>query len=359
MDVVLKRCEVALKLKIILVLHHTTKNNFLNTAATHNSLTVIPYTSRVKQEWDQFVDKAINATFLFKRDFMEYHQDRFEDASLLFYKKEQLVAVLPANSVKDTYYSHQGLTYGGLVLSRKAKLTEVIPLFKQLLVYLEQEGITQLQLKQLPTFYAQQPNEAIDYLAFICEAKIHRVDVASVIDNRRPLGVQSNRREGVKKADRAQLDIEETTHFSQFWNDILLPNLAQRHQATPTHSLEEIQHLQKRFPKNITQFNVRQKGKIVGGATIFETATTAHVQYISANAKKQELGTLDFLFDYLINTRYANKDYFDFGISNENQGRSLNTGLNYWKECFGARSFVHRHYLFDTSAHHHLDTLAL
>lgn len=359
MDIVLKRCEVGLKLKIILVLHHTTKNNFLNTAATYNSLSVVPYTSNLKQEWDQFVDKAINATFLFKRDFIEYHQDRFEDASLLLYKKEQLMAVLPANRVDNAYYSHQGLTYGGLVLSRKAKLTDVIQFLKQLLVYLEQNDIRQLHLKQLPVFYGQQPGEALDYLAFVCRAQTIRVDVASVIDNRRPLGIQSNRREGIKKALRAQLDIKETTNFTAFWNEILLPNLAQRHHASPTHSLEEIQHLHARFADNIAQFNVSYQGRVVGGATIFETDTTAHVQYISANSQKQALGTLDFLFDYLINTRYKHKDYFDFGISNENQGRSLNTGLNYWKECFGARSFVQRQYLFDTSAHHHLDTLAL
>lgn len=277
----------------------------------------------------------------------------------MIYKKDQLVAVFPANRVADTCYSHQGLTYGGVVLSRKAKLTELIPIFQKLLIYLESQSVSRLHLKQLPVFYAEQPSEGLDYLAFVCQAQTVRVDVASVIDTSRPLGIQPNRKEGVKKAERAGLVIEKTNDFKGFWNTILLPNLEQRHQATPTHSLEEIEMLQARFPTHIIQFNVLAEGVIVGGATMFETKTTAHVQYISANAQKQALGTLDFLFDYLINTYYKEKGYVDFGISNENEGRSLNAGLNYWKECFGARSFVHRQYLFDTSSHQRLDTLVI
>ena len=39
----------------------------------------------------------------------------FQDASLMIYRKGQLYALLPANRLGDTLYSHQGLTYGGLI----------------------------------------------------------------------------------------------------------------------------------------------------------------------------------------------------------------------------------------------------
>ena len=74
-----------------------------------------------------------------------------------------------------------------------------------------------------------------------------------------------------------------------------------------------------------------------------------HAQYISANADKQTLGSLDFLFEYLIKTRFKDKKYFDFGTSNENSGENVNRGLQYWKECFGARSIVHQTYEVDTA----------
>lgn len=348
-----------LKLKIILVLHRATNNYFLKITQSHTVYRVEAYCAAHKSQWDNFVKTAKNGTFLFCRDFMEYHSDRFQDASQLIFKEDQLLAVLPANQSQDLLYSHQGLTYGGLVLSRKAKLTEVIRMFQALLSTLESQGIKKLLLKQLPSFYASLPSEELEYLAFICKASIPRVDSASVIVGGNRIPIQSNRKEGVKKAKRQELSIEEATNFSSFWKDILEPNLAQRHGAAPTHSLEEITNLAALFPKQIRQFNACLDGKIVGGATLFETATTAHVQYISANEQKQELGTLDFLFTHLIEEVFAHKKYFDFGISNEAGGTKLNTGLNYWKECFGARTFVHRFYDFDTASHHLLDDIAL
>jgi len=39
---------------------------------------VIKYTSDKNEEWNEFIQKSKNGTFLFYRDFIEYHQDRFE-----------------------------------------------------------------------------------------------------------------------------------------------------------------------------------------------------------------------------------------------------------------------------------------
>lgn len=290
---------------------------------------------------------------------MEYHKDRFDDFSILIYKNEKLVAVLPANKKGKVVYSHQGLSYGGVVVSPKTKLTDYIVLFQELLYYLQSQGIATLEVKELPSFYCQHPAEAISYLAQLTQAKITRVDTASVIDYRNTLAIQSNRLEGVKKAQKQGLEIREEAGFTSFWDTILVPNLAQRHDALPTHSSEEIRLLHDFFPKNIRQFNVYKNNVLVAGATIFETKTTAHVQYISGDNQKQELGSLDYLFNELIHTTFAHKHYFDFGISNENQGTKLNSGLCYWKECFGARTLVHRHYQFDTSNHNLLNDVVV
>ena len=290
---------------------------------------------------------------------MEYHQDRFEDFSLLIYKNRKIIAVLPANKKGATVYSHQGLTYGGLVISPKLKLKDYIILFQELLQYLESTGITTLELKELPVFYCQFPAEEIGYLAQLAQAKTIRVDTASVIDYRNKLAIQSNRLEGVKKAQKQGLVVREEADFTAFWDQILLPNLAQKHNALPTHTSQEIKLLHQYFPKNIRQFNVYKQDVLVAGATVFETKTTAHIQYISGNEQKQELGSLDFLFETLISTTFAHKQYFDFGVSNENQGKQLNAGLSYWKECFGARTLLHRFYSFDTSNHSLLNSAML
>ncbi len=77
----------------------------------------VKYDKRHKEEWDDFVCCSKNGTFLFYRDFMEYHSGRFKDHSLLFYEKDKPVALLPGNITGNIFYSHQGLTYGGFILS--------------------------------------------------------------------------------------------------------------------------------------------------------------------------------------------------------------------------------------------------
>ena len=71
----------------------------------------------------------INMVILFMRDYMDYHSERFKDNSFLFYKNNSLVAVLPANINDSILYSHQGLTYGGLIQSYKLSTKDVLEIF--------------------------------------------------------------------------------------------------------------------------------------------------------------------------------------------------------------------------------------
>ena len=82
-----------------------------------------------------------NGTFLFDRQYMDYHADRFADHSLMFYRDEALCALLPANELDATLYSHQGLTYGGLVTDLNMTAADVMRLFADLNGYLHSVGI--------------------------------------------------------------------------------------------------------------------------------------------------------------------------------------------------------------------------
>ncbi|MDC1492749.1 GNAT family N-acetyltransferase, partial [Flavobacteriaceae bacterium] len=104
-------------------------------------------------------------------------------------------------------------------------------------------------------------------------------------------------------------------------------------------------------------FNVYHNDALVAGATIFETKTTAHVQYISSNQSKNKLGSLDFLFNNLITELFKHKLFFDFGNSNEQNGEKLNQGLLYWKEGFGAKSVTQDFHQIETINFSNLDNL--
>ena len=321
--------------------------------------TVRLYQGNDYQDWNAFIDQAKNATFLFHRDFMDYHSDRFQDYSLIVLDGEKWVAVLPANVVGDEVFSHQGLSYGGLVYSEKIKLASVIAIFKSVLSFLNANEKEKLQLKLIPSIYHQKPAEELNYALFLVKAQLIRRDTLAVLDLSQQNNLSKLRKRSIQKGISNDFVIKEVDDFEDFWNEILIPNLALKHHSKPVHSLEEITKLKALFPENIRQFNVYENGIIVAGTTIFETSTVAHCQYISGKEDKNGLGGIDLLFYQLISETFKNKRFFDFGISNENQGRKLNDGLSYWKESFGASTIVHDFYELETSNYSLLDTVLL
>lgn len=309
--------------------------------------------------WNAFISVAKNATFLFHRDFMEYHSDRFQDYSLLVFDEDKLVAVLPANRVDDTIYSHQGLTYGGLVLDQKTKLSTTILIVRTILEFLDNNKIIKLIIKEFPDFYCDYFSNELDYCLFLLQSKLIRKDSLSVIELSKPYFISKTRRESIRRGEKNGLVIKEELNFELFWNDILIPNLDKKHQVKPVHSVEEIKLLQSRFPENIRHFNVYYKNKIVAGTTVFVSEKVAHPQYISGNSQKNELGSLDFLYHHLIKEVFKEKTIFDFGISNEEQGTKINEGLLFWKESFGAKTVTQGFYEVTTKNYKLLDTVLI
>lgn len=301
------------------------------------------YTSEDFDLWNEFIAKAKNATFLFHRNFMEYHKDRFEDFSLLIFEDKKLVSVVPANKVGKDFHSHQGLTYGGVIIDETIKLQEFIEIFESIYSYLKQH-FGKAFFKVIPTIYNKHFSDELLYIMFLKNAKLIRRDTLSVIDNQTYIEYSEVRKRGIRKGEKHNLKIKKTDDFSAFWSEILIPNLQQKHNTKPVHSLEEITLLHNYFPNNIKQYNVYSEDKVIAGTTIFETDNVAHIQYIASNELRSKTGSIDFLFDRLITKYKSEKKYFDFGISNENNGRTLNEGLSYWKESFGAKTVIQDFY---------------
>ena len=316
------------------------------------------YTSSRQKEWDNFVTQANNATFLFQRGYMEYHADRFADHSLMIYRDGQLAAILPANlAANGTLASHGGLTYGGLVLPSQAALTQVIGCFHAMLSYLHEHGISRLRYKRIPSHYTLRPDDDIAYCLFLLQARLYRRDCHLVVPLVNRLPVQKRRRRQANKARRASLRLVQEKQFLGFWQEVLTPRLASKYGVKPVHTAAEITLLASRFPQNIKQYCAYDGGEIAAGITIYETPTVAHAQYLATTEKGRQLGALDYLVEWLLKERYQDKRFFDFGGSNEEEGRALNHGLLEWKEGFGARCFAHDFYEIETGNHSKLDAV--
>lgn len=282
---------------------------------------------------------------------MEYHSDRFDDFSLLIFDGEKLIAVFPANLSEGVLYSHQGLTYGGLILDKKVKLTTTLKIFKQLLSYLNAQGFEKIVIKEIPFIYSRKFSDDLKYLLFLVNAHLYRRDLLSVLELSSKFKISSGRMEGVKRGIKNKLHIVESDDFKDFWEMILIPNLAVKHNAKPIHTLEEIALLKQNFPENIRLFKAYDNDKIVAGTVVFESCNVVHAQYIASNNEKNELGSLDYLHYHLLTEVFRDKKYFDFGISNEYQGRKVNEGLLYWKESFGCGHVSQDFYEVETKNH--------
>ena len=117
------------------------------------------YKPEYKKLWDDFVSKSYVDSFLFFRDFMEYHQDRFHDFSLLIFKEDNLVALLPANQVESSIYSHQGLTFGGLQIQDKVLEGEIKELFKAIKIFFKSHDILELIIKDCLLYTSPSPRD--------------------------------------------------------------------------------------------------------------------------------------------------------------------------------------------------------
>ncbi len=305
------------------------------------------YTPAAADEWNSFVERSKNGTFLLDRHYMDYHSKRFTDHSLMFYRDGELFALLPANAEGDTLFSHHGLTYGGLVMSQQCTAAKVQQLFRELNEHLAEHHFAHVVYKTIPHIYHRTPAEEDWYSLFsVCRAQLIDRSISSTIDLSQPLKWHRDRRYGVNKAFANGVSVSQSDDWEAFWQ-VLSGNLLRKYGAKPVHTLQEIQLLHSRFPHQILLFTATKDGVVLGGTVIYVTPTVIHAQYISASEEGKRLRVVDALFDYLINNHPWSSRYFDLGTSNGTDGHILVEPLVYQKEGFGGRAVCYDHYRWD------------
>lgn len=309
-------------------------------------LEIVRYTAQHCDEWNLFVMKSKNGTFLFHRGYMDYHSNRFQDHSLLFYLDGKLYAVLPANERDNTLISHQGLTYGGLVLGTEATTVHVIEIFEELKKYCREHSIQRVVYKAIPWIYNIVPSEEPLYAMHrTCRYHLVERDVSSTIVMAMPLKWKKDRRHGLRLSMDNGVTVARSNDYAAFWR-ILEENLRVKHGVSPVHSLSEILLLQGRFPENIVLLEAKLEGQMLGGCVAYITQQVVHTQYIAATPQGKRLGVVNALVDALLKM-YPNHLYLDFGKSTEKHSDILNEQLIYQKEGFGARAICYDTYEYN------------
>lgn len=322
-------------------------------------MTVIPYSVNKREDWDSFVRRSKNGTFLLQRGFMDYHADRFFDCSVMVYEgitpadgyqeeapdSKGLVALFPANWVEEEacVYSHQGLTYGGLLVLPEVTQTEVLRILRAVLLYYQSYlQARRVVVKPIPYIYSGIPSGEELYALFRAGAVLKSRQVSTVVSMAHPVKMRTLRMRQARKAIEHGFYIDRMTEgdrdtLDEYWH-LLDEVLQTHHHVHPVHSVDEMWLLMQRFPKEIKLYLVRRDRQIVAGTVVFETPHVAHVQYIASGEEGRAYGALDLLFRHLISERYKQVEYVDFGISTEHAGAFLNEGLIFQKEGFGGRA---------------------
>lgn len=304
---------------------------------------IFTYQDKDKKNWDTLIARSPNSALLHFRDFIEYHKDRFEDASLLFFKNDKLVAVLPTSKTGDQLVSHAGLTYGGLVVDIGVDSEDILYLFECLIEYLKRSNITTFVYKQMPYIYHQDYASIDEYALFRFGFELQYCSISSFcklpLQNKYTL----EKRRSIQKAVNADLFIATTDKWDEFWT-ILENNLVSRYDRKPTHSLSEIKYLKDKFPQQVLLVGAFKQQELLGATVLFISENVVHLQYIASSSHGRQLCANDLLVSTIMETYQGEQAFFDYGISTENGGEFLNFGLLHHKEGFGLKPVTYNTY---------------
>jgi hypothetical protein len=253
---------------------------------------------------------------------------------------------VPANQRDSIFYTHQGLTFGGIITKQDATTKTLLLIGNAINDFLKLKDFKKVIYKKMPFIYGNQPTDEDEYMLFRNNAKHVACNISTCIEMSMPFLVHRSRRGAILKSKKQGLSIQKNTSWQEFWA-ILEQNLWEKYQAKPVHSLEEILMLNSRFQNNIKLFTVSKENQTLGGIVIYESEFVAHAQYISISSKGKELCALDFIIDYLICSEYKHKKFFDLGSSTEKNGHFLNETLIFQKEGFGGRGVCYNIYEYD------------
>ncbi len=312
-------------------------------------LTCQLYNETQRSAWNNFIDVCRTPLFFFKRNYLDYHADRFLDSSLLFYKNESIIAIFPAVNQGDTLASHAGLTYGGLLLSDKARSIDVLQITAQLARQARIFGFKKIIYKAIPyIFHTRGAQEDLYAIFNVLNATLCRRDLSSIIylDNR--IKLSRGRKERISRANKKGLSIKASNDWLAF--HALLTLVLNRHGVSPVHSVTELEYLSAQFPDQIQLKTIAKDNDLLAGTVLFKFHNTVHTQYLAASEEGKIVGALDVLLEACIEeSKQQGYKYFSLGSSTEEQGKKLNEGLIAQKETFGARGLSIDFYTIDLS----------
>lgn len=309
------------------------------------------YSEEWRVQWEGFVKSAINGTFLHSRAFFDHNErNAADDHSLLFVKKNKLIAVFPAivyeKGGQKILHSHGRSTYGGFVVDGKVGIEESVAIIDHIIEEAKSIGAAEIIIRNPFRIFYRTISDESDYAMWYRNFKVKTRELEIYVDLRDNIEVIRRRYENgtkynIKKAWKF-VTVRESDDIDAFW-PILEENLGAKHGLKPVHSLEDIHKLLRHVGTDYVKFfGAYYEGKLAGGCLVFVCgAKGLHAQYIGQDGSYQEFRPINAVTDYILEWGAQNGfHYFNLGTANEEGGRVINTGLFHFKESFGGRGVL-------------------
>lgn len=311
------------------------------------------YSEEYRDDWESFIEqKALNSTFLHSRRFYDHDpRNVVDDASLMFYKKNSLVALFPANlytnASERVMNSHQRATYGGFVISRDVHVKTALEIVGETIEFAKTRQVSRLIVRNPFRIFNIALCDGIDYAMWFhgFEIKSREVEICLRLDDGDINTIRSRytgtAQRNLKKAMKF-VNVRLSDDIESYWR-ILEKNLAARHQNNPVHDYPSIVSLIENVGSdNVLLFGGYHKNRLVSGVLVFKFGDTAlHAQYIASDYAFQDLRPVNAVIDHI--AEWGNKrgfKYLNLGNANENDGKAINSGLFSFKESFGGQALL-------------------
>jgi len=313
-----------------------------------NDLQIVRYTNQHQELWDDFVWRSNNGTLFHSRTFLSYHPpDRFQDESLVIFKGDKLVAVIPAAKLdtaatESVLCSHPGASFGGIVMDRDSSLRDTETIVEAFLSYCRERGFAGVEITLPPLVYLISPNHHLDYALQRNGFRFSKRELTSIIELN-PLAVRlldrfpRETRRAVRRAQKRGVKVSESEAWEVF-HQLLRNHMKSRHDVAPTHSCAELRDLHARFPDRVRLFAAFVGSEMVAGMTIFvcNRQVALAFYYVSHRESYQWYHGFNLLF-YEVAQWCVDQGlhYLDFGTFTINS--IPNWGLAGFKESFGTQ----------------------
>jgi hypothetical protein len=161
--------------------------------------------------------------------------------------------------------------------------------------------------------------------------------LSAAVDLQAPSKEKKTRREERAQAARMGVHVvRDENYLEPFWA-ILEAHLMRRHGVGPVHTLDEMRWLAAAFPDSIECHGVLLDDDLIAGVVLYKTPCVVRPQYAAATERGFEVSALNVGLSAGIDAaRQGGLRYYDFGHSNEQEGRVLNASLYQFKTYFGA-----------------------